>query len=141
VPSEVTQSAETAHVRNVSKSNLLGRHQDSSLFRNMVNDNRQKYEQKIQAEQVTTSTETYESRQQQMRIKYGSNKNKQNYHSQRMQGDQQPQSLRKFSNPKVVDRDLNNASQASITSNSSNSAIIRLKHQELQQKQGGAVTR
>jgi hypothetical protein len=41
----------------------------------------------------------------------------------------------------MIDRDQNNASQASINSNSSNSAIIRLKHQELQQKQGGAAVR
>jgi hypothetical protein len=47
----------------VSKSNLLGRHQDSSLFRNMVTENKNKYEQKIQAEKASgEEAETYESR-------------------------------------------------------------------------------
>lgn len=59
----------------MSKSNLLGRHQDSSLFRNMVTENKQKYEMKIQAEKASgEAAETYESRQAQMRAKYGSNK-------------------------------------------------------------------
>ena len=36
--------------REVSRSNLLGRHQDSSLFRNMVQDNVQKYDNRVKLE-------------------------------------------------------------------------------------------
>lgn len=41
----------TNHVRDVSKSNLLGHHQDSSLFRNIVQNNKIHYEQRLKNEQ------------------------------------------------------------------------------------------
>ena len=56
------------HVREVSKSNLLGHHQDSSLFRNMVQTQEQKYTQRAKEETMVQS----QDKQQQIRIKYGS---------------------------------------------------------------------
>ena len=52
----------------------------------MVTENKNKYEQKIQAEKASgEEAETYESRQAQMRAKYGSNKQKASYYTSRMQ--------------------------------------------------------
>lgn len=38
--------------RDVSKSNLLGRHQESSLFRNMVNSNKIKYDERAKQDLI-----------------------------------------------------------------------------------------
>jgi len=61
-----SQTGQSQHPRDLSKSNLLGHHQDSSLFRNMVNESKQKYDQKLQAEKANgagAGGESYESRQ------------------------------------------------------------------------------
>lgn len=52
LPQETCQT----HVREVSKSKLLGHHQESSLFRNMVTQNREKYQNEDQMQPKTNHT-------------------------------------------------------------------------------------
>jgi len=117
----------------------------------MVNNNKLKYDERLKQDQATQGADGV-SKQDEIRIKYGSQRNKAQYYSSRLQqqpmdpsnlqasqssapfSNDQPQSLKHVGNPKFKNEIERNNSQSSVLSThsqSSNSKIIRKKHQEL----------
>ena len=79
----MAQKGKNPHERDVSKSHLLGRHQESSLFRNMVNNNKIKYDERAKQDLINGGVQLNldgnaqnnqgpSNKQEEMRIKYGS---------------------------------------------------------------------